>query len=384
MLFLHTADWHIGKTLKGRSRLAEQREVLAEIIDIAVREQVDAVLIAGDLYDTAAPSAEAQRLVNSALLKLAASAIEVVVIAGNHDHARTFEALRQLMAAGGIEYSGIFRSAAEGGVHRFVARSTGEEVVVALIPFVSRRNIVGAEELVTGTPSQNAGRYEDAMRQIIGSLSAEFSPATVNIVMAHLTCTGGLMGGGEREAQSIFEYHVSAQSFPIDANYVALGHLHRRQQIPAPAPVHYSGAPLAVDFGEEENTPVVCLVEASAQVPAKVTDIPITSGKRLRTVSGTVAQLKAAAPEYGDDYLRVIVEERTRAGLRDDILEALPNALEVRISPEFTHTESRHAAQRSTASPRDLFAAYCEESGIDDPRLTALFSELLDETSGVN
>lgn len=384
MKFLHTADWHVGKTLKGRNRLDEQRAVLAEIIDVALREEVDAILIAGDLYDTAAPSADAQRLVNSALLKLATSGIEVVVIAGNHDHARSFEALRQLMAAAGIEYTGQVRAAQGGGVHRFTARSTGEEAVVALLPFVSRRHIVGSEEIVTGTPSENAGRYEQSVRDIIAALAESFRADTVNIVMAHLTCTGGVMGGGEREAQSIFEYHVSAQSFPINSHYVALGHLHRRQQIPAPAPVHYSGAPLAVDFGEQENTSVVCLVEVTPTTPAKVTDIPITAGRRLRTVSGTVDQLKAASADYGDDYLRVIVEERTRAGLRDEVLDALPNALEVRIHPDFAQTEQRHTAQHTTRSPRDLFAAYCDEVGIEDPRLTALFSDLLDETTGTN
>ncbi len=380
MKFLHTADWHVGKTLKGRNRLDEQRAVLGEIIEIAEREQVDAVLVAGDLYDGAAPSAAAQQLVNRALLKLASSGIEVVVIAGNHDHARTFEALRDLMAAAGIAYTGAVHAAETGGVHRFTARSTGEEVVVALVPFVSRRYIVGSEEIVTGTPSENAGRYEESVREIVSALAGSFAPDTVNIVVAHLTCTGGVMGGGEREAQSIFEYHVSAQSFPIDAHYVALGHLHRRQQIPAPAPVHYSGSPIAVDFGEEENAPVVCLVEASPSTPARVTDIPITTAKRLRTVTGTVEQLKAAAEEYGDDWLKVVVEERARAGLRDEVLEALPNALEVRIHPDFAQTPTRHTAQQANRSPRDLFQAYCEEAGIDDPRLTALFTDLLEET----
>ena len=380
MKFLHTADWHVGKTLRGRNRLDEQKSVLAEIIGLALREEVDAVLIAGDLYDTSAPTADAQTLVNGALLKLAASGIEVVVIAGNHDHARSFEALRPLMAVAGIQYAGTIRAAADGGVHRFTARSTGEEAVVALIPFVTRRYIVGSEEIVTGSPSENSGRYEESVREIISSLTASFTPGTVNIVMAHLTCTGGLMGGGEREAQSIFEYNVSAQSFPITAHYVALGHLHRRQQIPAPAPVHYSGAPLSVDFGEQENTPVVCLVEAAPGTPARVTDIPIASGRRLRTVSGTLEQLRAAADDFGNDYLRVVVEEPVRAGLRDDVLDALPNALEVRIHPDFAGAPTRHVHERSGRSPGELFSAYCEEAGIDDPRLTSLFNELLDET----
>jgi len=120
---------------------------------------------------------------------------------------------------------------------------------------------------------------------------------------------------------------VPASVVPVSAHYVALGHLHRRQALPAPDPVHYSGAPLAVDFGEQDNTSVVCLVEATPGTPARITDIPVTSGRRLRTVYGTLAELEARAGDFGDDYLRVYLREPTRAGLRDDTLEILPNAL---------------------------------------------------------
>ena len=97
MKFMHTADWHVGKVLKGRDRLDEQREVLAEIAAIAEQQQVDAVLVAGDVYDTGAPSAQAQKLVVQTLLRLRRSGAEVIVIAGNHDHGGTFEAYRPLM-----------------------------------------------------------------------------------------------------------------------------------------------------------------------------------------------------------------------------------------------------------------------------------------------
>ena len=82
MKFLHTSDWHVGKTLKGRGRLSEQAEVLKEIVDIAAREAVDAVLIAGDLYETSAPSAEAQRLVVHTLIELHKTGAEVIAMAG--------------------------------------------------------------------------------------------------------------------------------------------------------------------------------------------------------------------------------------------------------------------------------------------------------------
>ena len=129
---------------------------------------------------------------------------------------------------------------------------------------------------------------------------------------------------------------------------------------------------------------MVCLVEASPRTPATITDIPLATGKRLRTVTGTVAELIAARADFGDDYLRVVVQEPVRAGLRDEVLEALPQALEIRIHPDFAQTRTHRGVQHTTRSPRDLFAAYCDEAGLQDPRLTALFSELLDETTGVS
>src|SRR3954453_12328371 len=138
MRFLHTSDWHVGKTLKGRNRLEEQKAVLAEIVQVAVDQEVDAVLVAGDLYENAAPTADAQKLVVRSLLRLARAGIEVVVIAGNHDHGATFEAYRPVMQAAGIQLFGQARSVDQGGAYRFTARSTGEEAVVAVLPFLSQ------------------------------------------------------------------------------------------------------------------------------------------------------------------------------------------------------------------------------------------------------
>jgi exonuclease SbcD len=200
---------------------------------------------------------------------------------------------------------------------------------------------------------------------------------------------GGRFGGGERSAQSIFEYSVPAAIFPVAAHYVALGHLHRRQSLPAAAPVHYSGAPLAVDFGEQDNTSVVCLVEAAPGIPARVTDIPVTSGRRLRTVHGPLAELEsqAKAGVFGDDYLRVYLREPSRAGLRDDTVAILPNALEVRIDPEFApqaRASAGSAEPRTTRTPEQLFADYCAARDVGDPRVAALFRELHDEVTATD
>ena len=384
---MHTADWHVGKTLKGHDRLDEQRAVLAEIAQVAVVNQVDAVLVAGDVYESSAPSAQAQHLVIQTLLRLRQAGAEVIVIAGNHDHGPTFEAYRPLMGVAGITLAGAVRPPDKGGVIRFRARSDGADVQVAVLPFLTQRYAVRAAEIVAQTPSENVRAYDEMIRQVVASLTSEFSDGTVNLLMAHLTCVGGVFGGGERSAQSIFEYSVPATIFPVSAHYVALGHLHRRQSLPAHCPVHYSGSPIAVDFGEQDNTSVVCVVEARPSVPARVTEVPITSGRRLRTVRGTLPELEAQAASFGDDYLRVWLREPTRAGLRDDTVAILPNVLEVRIDPAFagpSRTERPTAAAYAVRSPGQLFADYCASEQVEDARVAALFGELYDEATAAS
>jgi len=381
--FLHTADWHVGKTLKGRDRLEEQRQVLREIAAIAEANQVDAVLVAGDVYESSAPSAQAQHLVVQTLLTMRRAGADVIVIAGNHDHGPTFEAYRPLMGVAGITMAGSVRLPGKGGVIRLKARSDGADVQVAALPFLSQRWAVRAAEIVANTPSENVRAYDEQVRQVIGSLTSGFASGTVNLVMAHVTCVNGIFGGGERSAPSIFEYSVPATVFPVEAHYVALGHLHRRQSLPSHAPVHYSGSPIAVDFGEQDNASVVCLVEAAPGIPARVTDIPVTSGRRLRTVHGTLAELEARAEHLGQDYLRVYLSEPGRAGIRDDVVAVLPNALEVRIDPEFAHTpeKGKVAPDRVARTPAQLFEEYCASRQVADHRVAALFGELHDEVT---
>ncbi|MEM9655733.1 MAG: exonuclease SbcCD subunit D [Actinomycetota bacterium] len=377
MKVLHTADWHVGKKIRGHSRADEHRAVLAEIADIAAAEAVDLIIVAGDQYETAAPTAESELIVNQALLRLADVA-PVMAIAGNHDNPRRLAAIEPLLRLGRITMVAEPKAPADGGV---VTRETegGETVNVALLPFVSQRAVIRADELMANAAYENAQNYADRMQRVIAALCAGFSADHVNIFVAHAFVHGGYVGGGERAAHLVDEYAISAVDFPPTAGYVALGHLHRPQQMLGGTAIHYSGSPLQLDFGEQDQAKLVNIVDISPGLPAKVSAVPLQSGRRLRTLTGTVNELRAigADDELGDDWLRVRVTEPGRAGLADEVREALgPGVVDVRIEH---HSAPQPARSREGRSPRELFADYLAENGIQDRTLETRFAELYED-----
>lgn len=381
MKILHTSDWHVGKTLKGMSRTEEHREVLAEIATIAERESVDLVLVVGDLFESAAPPAEAQQVVWEALMRLRATGAEVLAVAGNHDGAASLQALAPVLAAAGITVVGRVSRPESGGVVSTTSR-TGEPARIAMLPWVSQRYAMKAADLFDLDAGKAANHYAQRVQLLIEALTSGFHDDAVNVVAAHCFAIGGKLGGGERDAQTIFNYHVDPSAFPTDAHYVALGHLHRTQRIAAGVPIFYCGSPVAVDFGEETDTKHVLIIEATpGPTPATVREVPLVSGARLRTLRGTLEELRELAASTDDAWLRVFVREPTRAGLADDVRTLLPRALEVRIERSEVDTRGRRTdpTARSGRIPRQLFASFLATRDVADDRVTALFDQLLDE-----
>ncbi|NUW33894.1 exonuclease SbcCD subunit D [Nonomuraea sp. SMC257] len=379
MKILHTADWHVGKVLKGRPRIDEHREVLRELVAAARAHDVDAVIVAGDLFDTSAPTPEAQSLVLNALMALRGDGRDVVVLAGNHDNPQLLEVYRPVLGKLGLHVLGSFRRPDQGGTLAFTARS-GEPVRLGVLPFLSHRYVVRAAEVLSGTAAEHNRDYAARIGELIGALTAGFHNDTVNLVTTHGTLPGGAFGGGEREAQSIFSYYFEPTAFPPATQYAALGHLHRRQQIPGPCPIWYSGSPLAVDFGEEGNTPGALLVEVSPGRPAVVRELTFASARKLRTVRGTLEELEGIEP--GDDWLKVIVEEKPRVGLADDVRELLAGAVDVRLDERFRPVPATRRASSAGRSPRELFRDYLSATGREDEQVAGLFDRLYDEVTG--
>jgi len=260
--------------------------------------------------------------------------------------------------------------------------AVGERWRVVALPFLSLLIDARATEMYELTAAEATQTYADHIGRLIAKLTEGFGDAgTVNLITAHLTVVGGKAGGGEREAHTIMGYAVPATIFPTAAHYVALGHLHRSQQVLGPCPIRYSGSPLAIDFGAEENRPSVTIVEVTARTAARVREIPITGGAPLRTVRGTLAELAKLADPTA--WLRVYVREAPRAGLREEVQDLLPRALEIRIDPEMlpNSDSAARAAQRAGRSPRELFADYLQTKGQADDGVRELFDELFEEAT---
>lgn len=385
MRLLHTSDWHVGKTIRGHSRLDEHRSVLQEITTIAANQTVDLVVVAGDLYETAAPSAEAESVVNAALLALAEVA-PVFVVSGNHDNARRLEAVAPLMSLARIIVASRPQPPSEGGRHRLTT-DAGVDVDVAMLPFVSQRGIVRSGELMSNAGFENAQSYGDRMQRLISVLTSDMNGDAVNVLIAHAFVAGAASGGGERAAHLVDEYAVSAVDFPASLQYVALGHLHRNQQMLGATAIHYSGSPLQLDFGEAQQAKGVNIVDMEPGLPAKVQTVPLTDGRSLVTLTGSMADLRAQVDamdesqrnRLAESWIRVRVLEAARLGMADQVRELVGDGVvDVRIESP-TGTVGANRRRDPGRSPGQLFGDYLTEVGVSEPQLTKAFNNLYDD-----
>lgn len=216
MRILHTSDWHVGKVLKGRNRQDEHIKVLAQVVEIAQAERPDLVIVAGDLYDTAAPTADATRLVTRALSALRKTGARVVAIGGNHDNGAALDALRPWADAAGIELRGSYPKK-KGDLSDLLIEGTtesGERWRLVALPFLSQRYAIRAAEMYELSAAEANQTYADLVARLIAKLSEPFAETgVVNLLTAHLTIVGASTGGGEREAHTIMGYAVPATVF---------------------------------------------------------------------------------------------------------------------------------------------------------------------------
>jgi exonuclease SbcD len=380
---LHTADWHVGKRIGGRSRDEETAGALDQVIQVASDFAVDAVLIAGDVYEHRAVAPEADLLVFDALARLRDTGARVVVIPGNHDSWQRLEALGKLLTPLGILAVPRVLRPTEGGVIDVPSRDGSQAALVACIPFVPERRFGDAAALFDDRASVYVD-YDAGMGRVIAGLATAFRPDVVNVLMGHLMIHGARLGGGEQELTIGMTYAVAPARLPGTASYAALGHVHRPQAVAAaPCPTRFAGSLLQLDFGEVDQDKSVVLVEAKAGKPPKIEEVPITAGRRLLDLEGTFDEVLTRAGSTGDAYLRVRVRtDGPVPGLADRVREQFPHAIRVELVYERAEHERPEAGVASLA-PRDQFVHYYRHAHGADPDqpLMDAFDRVYAETS---
>lgn len=299
MKLLHTADWHLGKRLDNYSRLDEQRAVMEEICEIAESHDVDAVLIAGDLFDTFNPPTEAVDLFYKTLKRLANNGHRAVIaIAGNHDSPDRIEAPDPLARACGIMFSGYPNS-----VIPTFELDSGLKVLRSSPGFIELKLPRHEEPLrALMTPYANEYRLrqflgldneEEELRQLLqkqwSELANEFcDDRGVNVLVTHLFMIkkGSTPPPEPEDERPILHVggvqSVYTENIPKQIQYAALGHLHRYIEMDRePCPVIYSSSPLSYSFAEAEQQKFVVVLDASAGQPVEYQKVPLKSGKPL-------------------------------------------------------------------------------------------------------
>ena len=380
MRLLHTGDWHVGKKLGRIDRAAEAEAVLDEVVAIADDEDVDAVLVAGDLFDRAAPPLPYLSLVLESLRRLASNGRRVVVIPGNHDSPELMRVLGPLLA--GIRVFVVHKPLAPeaGGVVTVPARDGSMAVRVACLPFVHEAQVID----VMDAPAEGYKSYADRIRALTSHYAswmvANPEPKTADLLMGHFMVHGAVPSGTERELHIGEAYMATAEAIPSEIKYAALGHIHQAQDAPGSAvPARYCGSLLQLDFGEAGQEKSVCIVEVPhGMKPARARCVPLTSGRTLVKVTGTIDELTARASEFGDAILDVsVVTDGPAPGLADEVRALLPHALYVRTTWE---REVAVTTPREGKTLPELYGDYYQERNAvpPPPELMHAFEDLLD------
>ena len=293
MKVLHTSDWHIGRTLYGRKRYEEFEAFLTWLAETIQQNEIDALLVAGDIFDTSAPSNRAQELYYRFLCRVAASCCRhVVVVAGNHDSPSFLNAPKELLKALDVHVVGSSTESPEDEVLVLRNDQDTPELIVCAVPYLRDRDIRVAE----------AGEsVEDKERKLIDGIRTHYATvaalaeqkreelgADIPIVgTGHLFTAGGqtVDGDGVRELYVGSLAHVTAGIFPACFNYLALGHLHIPQEVNGSKTIRYSGSPLPMGFGEAKQQKSVCQVEFhSTAASVQLIDVPVF--QKLERVKG--------------------------------------------------------------------------------------------------
>lgn len=330
MKIIHTADWHLGKTLKGQSLIDDQKFILDQIFYAIDDQKPDALLICGDIFDRGVPPIDAVDLFDETLNKLAEKNIPTLIIAGNHDSATRLNFGSKI-----FESKQIFIAAkAENAPAQTILEDKFGEIYFSLIPYV-----------------QNADYkfYIETARQKIPA-------GKRSVALAHIFLTGGIESESERKFVGGAE-NVDSNLFN-GYNYVALGHLHRPQKISAEN-IRYAGSPLKYSFDEADHKKSLTIIDLDGEGNINIEKFPLKPRRDVRVVKGNIREL--LKNRRTEDYICAQLTERV-INVQDKLSGVFPNLLNVEfLLQKDTSEEVESKIFHEGTSTLDYFADFFQD-----------------------
>ena len=357
MKFIHLSDLHLGKRLNGFSLLEDQAYILEQITEIVKNQQADALIIAGDVYDKAVPSAEAVALFDSFLSRITAICPHIFIISGNHDSPERIAFGSHIMEKSGVHLSPVY----DGNIVPTVLRDSYGEVNVYMLPFVKPANVRRF------FPEISIESYTDAVKTAVDKMEIDVNKR--NILITHQFVTGASVcdseehsvGGTDNVDGSVFE----------GLDYVALGHIHSPQNVGSER-IRYCGTPLKYSFSECKHIKSVTVIELNEKNNFTVSSIALTPMRDLREIKGAYDELMLKSNYEGtntDDYMHIILTDEEDI---PDVLSRLrvvyPNIMKLSYDNKRTRNFQQIEADCdvSEKSPFQLFSEFYNKQNNQD------------------
>jgi exonuclease SbcD len=352
MKFAHISDLHLGKRLHNVSLLEDQKYILKQITEIIQKESVDAVLIAGDVYDKAMPSTEAVTLFDDFLVRMAEGEKEVFVISGNHDSPERIAFGSRLIAQSGVYLSPVYH----GKIEPVVRRDMFGEVGIYLLPFIKPVHVRHF------FPEEKIETYTDALQCAISHIKVDTGRR--NVMLAHQFAAGASAGGSEELTVGGLDVVDSAVFAPFD--YVALGHIHRAQNVTRET-IRYSGTPLKYSFSEALQEKSMTIVEMREKGNVVINRIPLHPLRDVVVYKGKYKELlnpENIEKTHTEDYVKtVLTDEEEVPNAFANLRIVYPNLLQMEYDNKRTRAQKGEwdLKPEEELRPEELFANFYEQ-----------------------
>ncbi|AKE57936.1 exonuclease subunit SbcD [Citrobacter farmeri] len=396
MRILHTSDWHLGQNFYSKSRAAEHQAFLDWLLETAVEQQVDAIVVAGDIFDTGSPPSYAREIYNRFVVNLQQTGCHLVVLAGNHDSVATLNESREILA-----FLNTTVVASAGHAPQILNRRDGQPgAVLCPVPFLRPRDIISSQAGLSGQEKQQhlLGAITDYyQQQYEAACTLRGDLALPIIATGHLTTVGASKSDAVRDIYIGTLDAFPAQNFP-PADYIALGHIHRAQKIGGTEHIRYCGSPIALSFDECGKNKYVHRVDFLDGKLASVEELTVPVTQPLAVLKGDLAAITEQLEQWrGSEQSPPVwldIEITTDEYLHDmqRKIQALTETLPVEV---LLVRRSREQRERMLSNERretlselsvdEVFSRRLALEALEPPqceRLTSLFHRTLQTLSG--